>query len=223
MSSERQEATKIEDVRVDHLNRYAWASEYLPAEGRILDAFCGVGYGTAMLAMKSAERRVVGLDASFHALEAAEANFKKPNTFFEEFKWPHDTLPIQSYAGVVSLESIEHVDDPLKLFTHLAQALEIDGVLVFSTPNGNELIKTHDTFPHHTEHWPLETALQLATATIEDHHRHDNVQLELIDWAGQDVYHVNNGRVTGLLEPEQMIIKPNAEGQFTLVACRRIS
>lgn len=224
MTGERQEATSFEDVREDHLRRYDWAHNQLPEEGEILDAFCGVGYGSALLAMRGPHRTILGIDGSAEAIKTARKHFTpSPAVTFDEFNWPLDPLPLQTFDGVVSIESLEHVTQPLKLFTHLAQTLEIGGVFVYSTPNGDELIKTRDTFPHHSQHWAAEYTLELANATIEDAHRHHNVQLELLDWAGQDVYETVGGRVTGLLMPEQMDVKPQTVGQFTLVACRRIS
>ena len=48
MSVDRQAAKRIEGIRRDHLERYRYAMSL--AEGPVLDAACGVGYGAYLLA-----------------------------------------------------------------------------------------------------------------------------------------------------------------------------
>jgi hypothetical protein len=45
---ERQVAPTLEGIRRDHVARYEWAARRL--KGRVLDACCGIGYGTQILA-----------------------------------------------------------------------------------------------------------------------------------------------------------------------------
>jgi len=53
-----------------HLARYLWASREV-RERAVLDAACGVGYGTAMMAEEGKATRVVGLDLSPEAIDQA--------------------------------------------------------------------------------------------------------------------------------------------------------
>lgn len=188
------------------------------------DIFCGIGYGSCVLARDHVNCEVYAYDGSEEALTYARGHYAHPRVSYREINWPHDRPPFQTFEGVVSLESIEHVDEPLKLFTHLAQSVTVGGVFVFSTPNGDKLLKTEETFPHHTVHWPAELALELGDAVIEDQQHGEHVQLELIAWGGQDVYALApSGRVMRELLPENMEIEPNYRGQFIIIAARRVA
>ena len=58
-----------------HLKRYEFAQPYC-AGREVLDAGCGVGYGTAFLAETA--RRVVGVDRSGDAIDYARTRYARP-------------------------------------------------------------------------------------------------------------------------------------------------
>ncbi len=59
---ERQVSGNLEGIREDHKQRYLWALERLAGGARVLDAGCGVGYGSHLLSQKAGQ--VVSLDIS---------------------------------------------------------------------------------------------------------------------------------------------------------------
>ena len=67
------------ELEVEHINRYIFASD-LVKNKKVLDAACGTGYGTALLA-QSAER-VFGIDISKEAISYAESNYSAKNVNF---------------------------------------------------------------------------------------------------------------------------------------------
>src|SRR4051812_19679346 len=69
-----------------HIARYTLARQYLPKEGLVLDAACGLGYGSATLAQAGNSVRVVGIDSSAFAVDYASRNFRPylPNVEFRQ-------------------------------------------------------------------------------------------------------------------------------------------
>ena len=50
LSNERQVAPTLDGIRRDHVARYEWAARQLAPESVVLDAACGVGYGSRVMA-----------------------------------------------------------------------------------------------------------------------------------------------------------------------------
>jgi len=58
-----------------HIARYTLAREMVKPDDMVLDAACGLGYGTAILAAKTGADCVIGADNSKYAVEYAQHNF----------------------------------------------------------------------------------------------------------------------------------------------------
>ena len=114
-----------------HEARYRFA---LPSVERldVLDAACGVGYGTALLATTAA--RVVGVDRSAEAVTYARQRYGASNISFYEMDVMALDLPAASFDAVCSFETIEHLADPAGFLTELARVLRPGGRLFVSTP-----------------------------------------------------------------------------------------
>jgi SAM-dependent methyltransferase len=144
----------------EHRGRYLWAAQL--AEGReVLDAGCGTGYGTAILAAAGA-RRVVGVDVSKDAIEYARSS-TAPAPVSEFSLGSIHELPFEdsTFDLAVCFEVIEHVDDQDLAISELRRILRPTGVLVMSSPNRNVYPPGN---PHHThEYVPEELELALAS------------------------------------------------------------
>jgi SAM-dependent methyltransferase len=114
-----------------HLKRYSFARPYCSRQ-RVLDAACGVGYGSAYLAETS--NAVLGVDVSKDALAYADAHYAAPNVEFAEMDVTALDLPDDSFDVVVSFETIEHVAKPASAVEEAARVLRPDGTYVVSTP-----------------------------------------------------------------------------------------
>jgi len=114
-----------------HLKRYDFAAPYA-AGRRVLDAGCGVGYGSARLAEVAAS--VVGVDVSAEAIAYAREHYAGPGTTFEVMDLGGLRIEDASYDTVCCFEAIEHVDDAERSVAELARVLVDEGVLVISTP-----------------------------------------------------------------------------------------
>lgn len=125
-------AQRGELVAAEHLARYAWAAQI--AQGRVaLDAGCGVGYGTAMIAGAGA-LQAFGIDIDVDAIADARNNFGDVASF--EVGDLH-ALPIAtpSFTLVTCFEAIEHLADPERAIHELSRVLVDDGILLLSSPN----------------------------------------------------------------------------------------
>lgn len=140
-----------------HVKRYAFAAPF--ADGRdVLDSGCGVGYGTAYLAARAAT--VTGIDVDTGSIEYARLRYAAPNLEFLPMDVTSLAFPDAAFDLVVSFETLEHVDDPLRAVREAARVLRDDGVYVVSTPYVEVTNEQPDNPFHVTEYAPADfTAL----------------------------------------------------------------
>jgi len=128
----------IGEIAYEHCHRYAFARRYV-AGRRVLDAACGEGYGTALLA--AVAQSVVGVDIDAQVVAGAAARYGKcGNLFFEAASVARLPLPDASVDVVVSFETIEHLDaaDQPRMIAEFARVLAPGGLLILSSPNRPE-------------------------------------------------------------------------------------
>jgi SAM-dependent methyltransferase len=126
-----------------HLMRYQFALEHIQ-HGRILDIACGVGYGTKLLSAADVIQETIGVDISVDAIEYARSHYGHGGIKFVAA----DALEFTDASGfenIVSIETIEHVPDPLGLLAHLTSLLKPNGILIGSVP----ITPSVDANPHH--------------------------------------------------------------------------
>lgn len=122
------------ELEVEHVNRYIFASDFVKNK-KVLDAACGTGYGSALLAENADE--VFGVDISEEAIAYAKSNYAASNVNFSVANI--EKLPFENdfFDVVVSFETIEHVDTQQqeKFLSEVKRVLKDGGILVISTPN----------------------------------------------------------------------------------------
>jgi SAM-dependent methyltransferase len=128
-----------------HEKRYRFALPYCTGK-HVLDAACGVGYGSALLAETAAG--VVGIDLSEEAIAYARSRYARANVEFVVDDLQSPSLDDRSFDVVCSFETLEHLPDRDAFLHHVARLLRDDGVLVLSTPRANETTESPDN-PHH--------------------------------------------------------------------------
>ncbi|MBD3236094.1 MAG: methyltransferase domain-containing protein [Candidatus Eisenbacteria bacterium] len=119
----------------EHLARYRFCAERV--RGRVLDAGCGSGYGTHLLASARAAGEVVGLDRSADAVAYAAAHYAGPGVRFARADLLSGALAgWGQFNTIVCLEVLEHLPAPERLLSGLDGALRPGGRLIVSTPLG---------------------------------------------------------------------------------------
>jgi 2-polyprenyl-3-methyl-5-hydroxy-6-metoxy-1,4-benzoquinol methylase len=130
-------------VAAEHLCRYWWAAQFAPGR-RVLDAGCGIGYGSNMLAEAGAAE-VTGVDIAESVIEAASQGAASGVTFRTGDIAALD-LPADSFDLVVCFEVIEHVEDTDAVLDELTRLLAPGGLLLISSPNRDQYVPGN---PHH--------------------------------------------------------------------------
>jgi SAM-dependent methyltransferase len=116
----------------EHIQRYKFASEYCRNK-RVLDAGCGVGYGSQYLAANGADS-VLALDISADALAEARQKFGRSNLTFTQMNVESIDRSLGQFDLVVNFENIEHLSNP-GLF--IKGARSVSNLLITSSPNGS--------------------------------------------------------------------------------------
>ena len=99
----------------------------------VLDAACGEGYGSSLLAATA--REVVGIDIAGDAVAHARARYAAPNLRYLQGSCTALPLADASIDLVVSFETIEHLPAQAEMLAEFRRVLSPSGVLVISSPN----------------------------------------------------------------------------------------
>lgn len=151
------EATGQETLDL-HLARYQFAKSNL-IPGKLLDMACGVGYGTAILSHDPLITGAVGVDLSSAAIQYATGRYGGERVSF----LCADAMKFRSsepFDNIVSLETIEHVDNPHALFAHLVSLLAPGGRLIASVP----VTPSVNANPHHKSDFSTKRFLTMGDA-----------------------------------------------------------
>jgi SAM-dependent methyltransferase len=139
----------------DHVARYAFAAP-LAKGRRVLDAGCGLGYGSVILASAGAAS-VVGIDSDAATVAQAQHDHGRPPAL----TFTVDDCEELAKAGgpfdlICSFENIEHLPRPERFLAAAAQSLAPDGTLIISTPDRvatPPFVNGKPDNPHHYHEW----------------------------------------------------------------------
>ncbi|MGE0464109.1 MAG: methyltransferase domain-containing protein [Vicinamibacterales bacterium] len=135
-----------------HVARYMWARRFVRPGDRVLDAACGLGYGSCVLADGTLAHSVLGLDVDAEAIRYATAHYGAARRQIAFAACDLATLgarPAASFDVIVSFETVEHLRDPERFLDDCRRLLTPGGRFVCSVPN--EWLDEHgiDPNPHH--------------------------------------------------------------------------
>jgi SAM-dependent methyltransferase len=170
-------------IEVEQLSRYLWAAQ--AARGRlILDAGCGTGYGSRLLADGGAHE-VIGVDIARAVLEMATAGMPESVRLevgdLRKLGFENDKFEL-----VVCFEVMEYLKDPHTVLDELVRVLAPGGLLLISAPNagvyqpGNPYVLNEFTSAE------LEGALGARLSNVQLLRQHDYVVSALLSGAAND-------------------------------------
>lgn len=124
----------VREIWYEHWHRYAFALA-LARGRRVLDAACGEGFGSALLAREA--RSVLGIDIADAAVAHARSRYAGVSGL--DYRRGDctrlDDLPDASFDLIVSFETLEHVHEQERMLDGFARLLAPGGVLLVSTPD----------------------------------------------------------------------------------------
>lgn len=124
----------VREIWYEHMHRYAYAAPFARGK-RVLDAACGEGYGSALLAQAGAE--VLGIDIDEASVGHARSRYAGiANLSFQRADVTAlDQLPDTSFDVIVSFETLEHVQAQERMLAGFRRLLRPDGLLLVSSPD----------------------------------------------------------------------------------------
>ncbi len=149
----RQIGPTLDDIRVDHVERYLLAANLLKPGWRVLDIACGVGYGSYLMATRVPGVHVDAIDIAEDAMEYARKYYTHSNVRY----FVGDALSCELnkgyYDAIVSFETLEHLTDDRRFLDRLHESLRAGGRLILSSPNEDTLSFNRSDFPYHVRHY----------------------------------------------------------------------
>jgi 2-polyprenyl-3-methyl-5-hydroxy-6-metoxy-1,4-benzoquinol methylase len=120
-----------------HLSRYRWAQDFCRGK-EVLDAACGCGYGTKIIAKVATS--VHGIDNNAAAIQYAWEHYKADNNGFEERSVYAVSRIKASFDVVVSFETIEHLRRPERFVRQVYDLLHPGALFIVSAPQSGEVM-----------------------------------------------------------------------------------
>ena len=144
----RQYGESTDQISAHHVKRYQFAAAMISTPAIVVDVACGCGYGSRIL--HDSGSRVIGIDISGEAIEFAKKHYPGPAYICARADVGH----YGAFDAVVSLETIEHIENPLGLLR-----ASHGKMLIASVPNevlypfSKELF-VGDEYPHFRHYTP---------------------------------------------------------------------
>lgn len=151
------------DLLNEHLVRYTFAKQLVKPSYQILDAGCGVGYGTKELVIGKSNVKATGIDISHEAIHYAVEHYGTSGCYFNVMNLEELTLEKESFDLVVCFEVIEHLHQPEKFLSSIASLIKKDGFFVVSTPNKkmySDAIPGYNN-PYHVKEYYLDEFMEM--------------------------------------------------------------
>lgn len=141
-----QEIGESDTIRL-HLERYHFAGAQL-SPGMVADIACGSGYGSFLLATSFKEKieKITAVEIDPQAIIYAHSHYSHPAIEFireDVFNFTSTGL----FNTIISLETIEHLPDPIKFIRHCKSMLVNGGRFIVSAP----VVPTTDANPYHLQ------------------------------------------------------------------------
>lgn len=161
---ERQASTNFDGIERRHKLRYRFALETLESLKPlwILDAACGCGYGSEMLARIAP---TTGVDIDPRTVDFAEKHFRRGPVSYRVADVtalePFDPAP----DAIVSFETLEHVPEATPMLAAFHGALSSSGTLLISTPNQSIRPFDPSDTPFHCRHYTRTELVQVLEET----------------------------------------------------------
>ena len=210
------ESFRGELVEAEHLVRYRWAAGTVAGRD-VLDAGCGEGYGSRLLAKLGGARRCVGIDVDGRTIDAARAAYGDLDALqFEAGDVTRLRFEDESFDVVTCFETIEHVAAQVEAVAELARVLRPGGLLLISSPNRGEYPPGNPFHEKELTASEFEALLQGSFAQVQLMRQHNWIVSAVLD---DDAFAAGDAESGLDLEVGKLIGKGPGEELYTLAVC----
>lgn len=142
-----------------HMERYRFAGKHIIGTN-ILDMACGIGYGSYSIATEHIARNlsITAVDIDTEAIKLANEKYKHAGIQFLQsdiFSFE----PLKQFDTIISLETIEHLQNPERFLEKINTLLAPGGRLIISAP----VTPSKDANPHHLQDFSSSSFRKLCT------------------------------------------------------------
>lgn len=120
--------------------------DYLPFKGKILEAGCGTGYTTHVIANMRRDAQITGIDFSKGSLKFA-SNFTKqnnyPNITYHWMDLRNINFPEKSFDMIICSGVLHHIENPRPIFSNLCKLLKKNGTIIVGLYHPWGRLSTH--------------------------------------------------------------------------------
>lgn len=137
-----------------HVARYMFARQFIRPGDRVLDAACGLGYGSAILTDGTLAESVEGIDIDTAAVDYAACHYGRTRSRLSFVTCDLTELasrPAGCLDAIVSFETLEHIANPDEFLETCHRLLTPGGRLICSVPNEWLNEDGVDPNPHHLQ------------------------------------------------------------------------
>ncbi len=143
-------------------SRYRFALEFLKGSKNVLDIACGRGDGTALIA--SVAEKVYGVDYNERYIHRAQARYGKSVEFIHGTDDVLEHMDV-IFDSVVSLHTMEHIDDDRLFLERIHRRLKKGGTLVLEVPRLMPYPLGEPLYPCHKREYTQEGLEELLRTT----------------------------------------------------------
>jgi 2-polyprenyl-3-methyl-5-hydroxy-6-metoxy-1,4-benzoquinol methylase len=128
-----------------HLERYRFAAKHL-SNGVVADIACGVGYGSYLLIEELGDRisHIYAIDNDSESINFASGRYAHSRISFIQADALNYRCP-EKVNTIVSLETLEHLENPSAFILNMAEQLVSGGKFIASVP----ITPSMDANPYH--------------------------------------------------------------------------
>ena len=137
------------DLFVAHESIYRFASRYAPS-AIVLDAGCGTGYGSRILAEAGASQ-VLGVDIDPLSIAFARRRYRTSTLAFQKANCQALSVPGAHFDLVFASNVLEHLERPERFVSIAFEALRPGGHALFAVPpiTSSEMAAVHHDIHYH--------------------------------------------------------------------------
>ncbi len=159
-TGERFTPENLREIWYEHYHRYALASQLVTGL-HVLDAACGEGYGSELLAGTAAS--VTGVDISADAINHASSRYgQRENLEFIQADCSQLDFEDNKFDAIISFETLEHLQEQESMLAGFRRILKPGGWLLISSPDKAEYSDAEDySNPWHVKELYREELLEL--------------------------------------------------------------